>query len=43
LHIPPDNLGFLPPPKEDPSFELNPLHEGMKYAFLDEKEIYHVN
>ena len=22
LHIPPDNLGVLPPPKGDPSFEI---------------------
>jgi hypothetical protein len=35
LHIPPDNLGELPPPKENPSFELKPLLEYMKYAFLD--------
>ena len=25
LHIPPDNLGVLPPPKGDPSFELKPF------------------
>jgi hypothetical protein len=42
LHIPPYNLGELPPQKEDPSFELKPLPEDMKYAFLDEKKIYHV-
>ena len=39
LNIPPDNLGELPPPKEDPSFELKPLPEDMKYAYLDEKKI----
>jgi len=42
LNIPPDDLGELPPPKEDPSFELKPLPEDMKYAYLDEKNIYHV-
>jgi hypothetical protein len=42
LHIPPDNLGVLPPPKEEPSFELKPLPDDMKYAYLDEKNIYHV-
>ncbi len=42
LHIPPDNLGVLPPPKEDPSFELKPLPDDMKYAYLDEKNIYPV-
>jgi hypothetical protein len=40
LHIPPDNLGKLPPPKEDPSFELKPLPDDLKYAYLDEKNIY---
>jgi hypothetical protein len=42
LHIPPDNLGELPPPKGDPSFELKPLLQELKYAYLDEKNIYHV-
>ena len=42
LHIPPDNLGVLPPPKGDPSFELKPLPENLKYAYLDEKNIYPV-
>ena len=35
-------MGELLPPKEDPSFELKPLPEELKYAFLDEKKIYHV-
>jgi hypothetical protein len=38
----PDNLGKLPPPKEDPSFELKPLPDDLKYAYLDEKNIYPV-
>jgi hypothetical protein len=42
LHIPPDNLGKLPPPKEDPNFELKPLPDDLKYAYLDEKNIYPV-
>ena len=42
LHIPHDDLGELPPPKEDPSFELKPLPEELKYAYLDEKNIYPV-
>ena len=36
LHIPPDNLGVLPPPKGDPSFELKPLPDNLKYAYLDD-------
>jgi hypothetical protein len=42
LHIPPNNLGELPPPKGDPSFELKPLPQELKYAYLDEKNIYPV-
>ena len=42
LNIPPDDLGELPPPNEDPSFELKPLPDDMKYAYLDEKNIYPV-
>jgi hypothetical protein len=42
LHIPPDNLGELPPPKGDPSFELKPLPQELKYAYLDENNIYPV-
>ena len=40
LHIPPDNLGVLPPPRGDPSFELKPLPDNLKYAYLDDKNIY---
>ena len=32
----------MPPPKEDPSFELKPLPKDMKYAYLDEKNMYPV-
>ena len=33
-------LGDPPPPKGDPMFELKPLLDNLKYAYLDEKEIY---
>ena len=42
LHIPPDNLGVLPAPKGDPSFELKPFPDNLKYAYLDDKNIYPV-
>ena len=29
-----------PPPKGDPVFELKPLPDTLKYAYLDEKKIY---
>ena len=31
-----------PPPKGDPVFELKPLPDNLKYAYLDEKKIYPV-
>jgi hypothetical protein len=40
LHIPPNDIGELPPPKGDPSFTLKPLPDDLKYAYLDEKNIY---
>ena len=33
---------MLPPPKGDPSFELKHLPDNLKYAYLDDKNIYHV-
>ena len=42
LNIPADDLGELPPPKEDPSFELKPLPQDLKYAYLDNKHIFPV-
>ena len=33
-------LGDPPPPKGDPVFELEPLPDTLKYAYLDEKKIY---
>ena len=35
-------FGDPPPPKGDPVFELKQLHDTLKYAYLDEKEIYPV-
>ena len=35
-------LGDPPPPKGDPMFELKPLPDTHKYAYLDEKKIYPV-
>ena len=35
-------LGDPPPPKGDLVFELKPLPDTLKYAYLDEKNIYHV-
>jgi hypothetical protein len=30
------------PPKEDPVFDLKPLPNDLKYAYIDDKKIYHV-
>ena len=38
LHV--EILGDPPPPKGDPVFELKPLPDNLKYAYLDEKKIY---
>ena len=35
-------LGDPPPPKGDPMFELKPLPDNLKYAYLDENKIYPV-
>ena len=40
LHV--EILGDPPPPKGDPVFELKPLPDTLKYAYLDENKIYHV-
>ena len=39
-NLPVELLGDPPPPKGDPVFELKPLPDTLKYAYLDEKEIY---
>src|SRR3954469_1097320 len=35
-------LGILLQPKEDPVFDLKPLPDTLKYAYLDEKKVYFV-
>ena len=40
LHV--EILGDPPPHKGDPMFELKPLPDTLKYAYLDEKKIYPV-
>src|SRR4051812_9386677 len=35
-------LGILLQPKEDPVFDLKPLPDTLKYAYLDEKKVYPV-
>ena len=41
-NLPVQILGDHPPPKGDPVFELKPLPDNLKYAYLDEKKIYPV-
>ena len=41
-NLPVEPLGILSQPKEDPVFDLKPLPETLKYAYLDEKKIYPV-
>ena len=41
-NLPVEILGDPPPPKGDPMFELKPLPDTLKYAYLDEKKIYPV-
>ena len=40
--MPIEILGYPHPPKGDPVFELKPLPDNLKYAYLDEKKIYPV-
>ena len=39
-NLPVEILGDPPPPKGDPVFELKPLPDNLKYAYLDENKIY---
>ena len=39
-NLPVEILGDPPPPKGDPVFELKPLPDTLKYAYLDERKIY---
>ena len=41
-NLPIEILGDPPPPKGDPVFELKPLPDTLKYAYLDENKIYPV-
>ena len=41
-NLPIKTLGGPPPPKGDLVFELKQLPDTLKYAYLDEKKIYHV-
>ena len=36
-NLPVEILGVPPPPKDDPVFELKPLPNTLKYAYLDDK------
>ena len=41
-NLPVEILGDPPPPKGDPVFELKPLPDNLKYAYLDKNKIYPV-
>src|SRR3954469_20013903 len=41
-NLPVEDLGTTLPPKEDPVFDLKPLPDDLKYAFIDDKKIYPV-
>ena len=41
-NFPIETLAGPPPPKDDPVFELKQLRDTLRYAYLDEKKIYHV-
>src|SRR3954467_15921239 len=41
-NLPVEPLGILSQPKEDSVFDLKPLPDTLKYAYLDEKKVYPV-
>ena len=41
-NLPVETLGDPLPPKSDPVFDLKQLPDTLKYAYLDERKIYHV-
>jgi hypothetical protein len=41
-NLPVEDLGTTLPPKEDPVFDLKPLPDYLKYAYIDDKKIYPV-
>ncbi|KAK1664420.1 hypothetical protein QYE76_052579 [Lolium multiflorum] len=40
--LPVEDLGVTPPPKEDPVFDLKPLPDNLKYAYIDDNKTYPV-
>ena len=40
--LPVEDLGTTMPPKKDPVFDLKPLPDDLKYAYIDDKKIYPV-
>jgi hypothetical protein len=41
-NLPAEDFGTTLPPKEDPVFDLKPLPDDLKYAYIDDKKIYPV-
>ena len=41
-NLPVEDLGTTLPPKKDPVFDLKPLPDDLKYAYIDDKKIYPV-
>jgi hypothetical protein len=41
-NLPMEDLGTTLPPKEDHVFDLKPLSDDLKYAYIDDKKIFHV-
>jgi hypothetical protein len=41
-NLPVEDLGTTLPPKEDPVFDLKPLPDDLKYAYIDDKKTYPV-
>jgi hypothetical protein len=37
-NLPVEDLGTTLPPKEDPIFDLKPLPDDLKYAYIDDKK-----
>jgi hypothetical protein len=41
-NLPVEDLDTTLPPKDDPIFDLKPLPDDLKYAYIDDNKIYHV-
>jgi hypothetical protein len=41
-NLPVEDLGTTLPPKEDPVFDLKPIPDDLKYAYIDDMKIYPV-